>query len=133
MIARPMVCPVEAPSDCAMRATTRLAMFAAKMAAVLARLPSGKAASTTGRAPMRADGSREPSAAVGVDKRRQRLGDASMIAVEPGGLLRREQPGHDQLPVDRCKRERLECVERFLGAGYGRGGDHQHQILDADA
>ena len=55
MIARPMVWPVEAPSDCATRAMMRLAMLPAKMAAVLATVASASPASTTGRRPKRSD------------------------------------------------------------------------------
>ena len=55
MMARPMVCPVEAPSDCTARAAMRAAMPAAKIAAVLATLASARPASTTGRRPKRSD------------------------------------------------------------------------------
>src|SRR5262249_61687984 len=70
-------------------------------------------------------GRREPGTAIGVEERRQRPEGAGVIAVEPSGFIRREHLGHDQPPVDRCERERLERVKRFLGAGNGRGGDHQ--------
>ena len=54
-MARLMVCPVEAPSDCTARAAIRAAMLAAKIAAVLATLASARPASTTGRRPKRSE------------------------------------------------------------------------------
>src|SRR5262249_59298738 len=64
--------------------------------------------------PERAGGGREPRAAIGVEKRRERLEDAGVIAVEPEGFVRREHAGHDQPPGDRCERKRLERRKRGL-------------------
>ncbi len=69
MMARLMVCPVEAPSDCATRATMRPAMLAAKMAAVLATVASASPASTTGRRPKRSDSGPNTSCATARPRR----------------------------------------------------------------
>ena len=55
MMARPMVWPVEAPSACTTRATIRVAMPAAKIAAVVATVASASPARITGRRPKRSD------------------------------------------------------------------------------
>ena len=56
-----------------------------------------------------------------------------MIGVEPRQLAGIEQLRLDQPPVDRRQRQRLEGVERFLGALDLRALHHQHQVLDPDA
>ena len=69
MMARPMDCPVEAPSDCTTRAAIRPAMPAAKIAAVLATLASASPASTTGRRPKRSDSGPNTSCATARPRR----------------------------------------------------------------
>src|SRR5262249_58204636 len=69
--------------------------------------------------PEQAGGGGEPRAAIGVEERRQRLEDAGVIAVEPGGLLPREPLGRHQSPGGRGRPGRLRPVRPVLRA---RGG-----------
>ena len=55
-----------------------------------------------------------------------------MISIEPGDLLARHQRRLDQARIDRRQRQRLERIQRLLGAGNRLGLGDENEIFDAD-
>src|SRR5690606_37422296 len=74
----------------------------------------------------------EPACRLGVEKGRQLLANAAVIAVDPRKLLGRKEPGLDERTVDRRQRQRLEAEHLPLGARKLDRLDQQ-EVLDPDA
>ena len=92
------------PVAASVRAWRRAAFLAAVSSRVGVSPRSGRVAASSQAA------SRHRPAAISASR------DPRVIGVEPGDLVRRQQRRLDQPPVDRRQRQRLEGVERLLGA-----------------